>query len=257
MGALHEGHLSLLRRARELSDFVVMSLFVNPLQFGPDEDLSSYPRDEARDHLLAEEEKVDVMFLPSVDEMYPPGDAIRVNVGELGSRLEGRSRPGHFDGVATVVAKLFNLVRPDVAFFGQKDAQQVAVIKSLVRGLAFPTKIIVGPTVRDPSGLALSSRNQYLTSHERIKALVLWRSLQIAGRSLTNGDEIGRAVEAATAELRAEQAVRVDYFEAVDPATFGPPKPGGDVLFVVAATVGTTRLIDNLLVTTEHHSDLN
>lgn len=248
MGALHEGHLSLVRQARDLSDLVVMSVFVNPLQFGPNEDPAAYPRDEDRDLRVAETEKVDVVFAPSADEMYPAGNETRVTVGPIGSVLEGASRPGHFDGVATVVAKLFNLVQPDLAFFGQKDAQQVSVIKRLVEGMSFPTKVIVCPTVRDPDGLAMSSRNVYLSSTGRDRALSLWRSLQVASGALAAGAEPQTAAAEARAFLSRQEGVEPGYLEAVDPATFEPALLGGDVLFLVAARIGKTRLIDNLLI---------
>jgi pantoate--beta-alanine ligase len=248
MGALHEGHLSLVRRAREEADLVVMSIFVNPLQFGVGEDLAAYPRDERRDLDLAETEKVDIVFMPSVEEMYPPGNEMRVRAGALGDILEGASRPGHFDGVATVVAKLFNVVDPDLAFFGQKDAQQVAVIRRLIEGLSFRTRLIVCPTVREPDGLALSSRNVYLSPEERTRALALWTSLQAAAEALRSGDDPTAAAAKGLDFLAAQEGVLPDYLEPVNPATFERPQAGEDTLFVVAAKVGTTRLIDNLLV---------
>lgn len=247
MGALHEGHLSLLRGAKERSDRVVMSLFVNPLQFGPSEDLAAYPRNEARDLALAEEEHVDAAFLPTTREMYPGGNETKVTVGSIGDILEGVSRPGHFDGVATVVAKLFNLVRPDLAFFGQKDAQQAVVVEQMVRGLGFPIEIVVCPTVREPDGLAMSSRNAYLSGEERSRALALWRSLEKAKAAFEETGDPLQAAATGRETIEAAEEVQLDYFEAVDPVTL-QPAGAGDVLFVVAARVGKTRLIDNLSV---------
>ena len=248
MGALHAGHLSLVRAARRSTDVVVMSIFVNPLQFGPQEDYESYPRQEARDLEVASAEGVDVVFIPSVDEMYPHGDSTRVSVADLSVMFEGTARPGHFDGVCTIVAKLFNIVEPDVAFFGQKDAQQVAVIRRMVRDLHIPVEVSVGDTVREPDGLALSSRNAYLSSEERRKATVLFRSL-LRGRAVLEG---GGTPEDAESEIRQVlsscDGVQVDYACAVEPDTFGPPRSEGPVLLAVAARVGTTRLIDNLVV---------
>jgi pantoate--beta-alanine ligase len=247
MGALHEGHLSLVRAARESCDVVVLSIFVNPLQFSPSEDLNKYPRDERRDLETAKRERVDVVFLPSVDEMYPPDATVRVSAGALGEIHEGASRPGHFDGVATVVAKLFNIVRPDVAIFGQKDAQQVAVVRSLVRDLDMDIDIRVGPTVREPDGLAISSRNVYLSSEERASALSLWRALQRGVARLSRDDDPEMAAEEMWAVLTASSRVEPDYAVAVDPGDMGPPRPERPVLLAVAARVGSTRLIDNVL----------
>ena len=220
MGAFHEGHLSLFRAARAENETVVVSLFVNPAQFAPGEDLGRYPRDEERDEAIAEEEGVDVLFVPEAEEVYPPGFQTWVEVEELGSILEGKHRPGHFRGVATVCLKLFNLVGPDRAYFGQKDAQQAAVIKRMVRDLGLEVEIRVCPTVRDPDGLALSSRNAYLTLEERAAALALPRALAARDRSLLNG-------------------LPVDYFEEAD---FDPR------VLAAAVRVGKTRLIDNVVV---------
>jgi pantoate--beta-alanine ligase len=247
MGALHEGHLSLIRVARETCDVVVLSIFVNPLQFSPSEDLDEYPRDEHRDLEKAERERVDVVFLPSVEEMYPPGATVRVSAGALGEILEGASRPGHFDGVATVVTKLFNVIRPDVAAFGQKDAQQVAVVRSLVRDLDIGIEIHVGPTVREPDGLALSSRNVYLSREQRASALSLWRALGAGVRRLDRDADPEAAAKEMWAELTADVGVQPDYAVAVDPQDMGPPRPGSPILLAVAARVGPTRLIDNVL----------
>jgi pantoate--beta-alanine ligase len=220
MGAFHEGHLSLIRAARAENDLVVVSLFVNPAQFGQGEDLSRYPRDEARDSSRAEAEGADYLFAPSPDELYPPGFQTWVEVKELSKPLEGAVRPGHFRGVSTVCLKLFNIVRPRRAYFGQKDAQQVAVIKRMVRDLDLDLEIRVLPTVREEDGLALSSRNAYLSPDERRAALALPRALHARDRSLLNGLE-------------------VDYFEEAD---FEPR------VLAAAVRVGTTRLIDNVVL---------
>ena len=220
MGAFHEGHLSLFRAARAENEVVVVSLFVNPAQFGSGEDLDRYPRDEARDARLAEEAGVDILFVPAADEIYPPGFQTWVEVEQLGSILEGEHRPGHFRGVATVCLKLFNLVRPDRAYFGQKDAQQAAVVRRMVRDLGLGVEVRVCPTVRDEDGLALSSRNAYLSPAEREAALALPRALKARDRSVLNGLE-------------------VDYFEEAD---FEPR------VLAAAVRVGGTRLIDNVVL---------
>ncbi len=246
MGSLHEGHLSLIAAATDSCDVVVASIFVNPLQFGPREDFAAYPRDERRDLQLASDAGVDIVFLPSVDEMYPPGRTTTVSVGPIGDVLEGADRPGHFDGVATVVTKLFNLVSPDVAFFGQKDAQQVAVIKQMIRDLSLDIELVICPTVREPDGLALSSRNAYLSPDERQRASALHRALLAGAGSLPEKDF--DATEKKMWELLVSEGLEPSYAAAVNPETFGPPDPHGPVLLVVAARLGKTRLIDNLLV---------
>ena len=220
MGAFHEGHLALFRAAREENQLVVASLFVNPAQFGEGEDLAAYPRDEARDAELAEAAGVDVLFVPAREEIYPPGFQTWVEVERLGAMLEGEHRPGHFRGVATVCLKLFNLVRPRRAYFGQKDAQQVAVVRRMAHDLAVPVEIRVVPTVRDADGLALSSRNAYLSPEDRERALALPRALETRDRSLLDGLE-------------------VDYFEEAD---FEPR------VLAAAVRVGNTRLIDNVIL---------
>jgi pantoate--beta-alanine ligase len=225
MGSLHGGHLSLLRAAREECDTVVMSLFVNPAQFTAESDLRDYPRDEARDLELAEDAGVDVVFAPSPEEIYPPGFQTWVEVTELGSMLEGEHRPGHFRGVATVVLKLFSIVRPTHAYFGQKDAQQAEVVRRMIRDLALEVELRVLPTVRDPDGLALSSRNALLTTEQRRRALALPRALAT------------RDPAAARAMLADSNGVVVDYVELAD---FDPPVLAG------AIRVGSTRLIDNV-----------
>jgi pantoate--beta-alanine ligase len=216
MGAYHEGHLSLFRAARAENDVVVASLFVNPAQFGPGEDLDRYPRDEERDARLAEQEGVDVLFVPTADEIYPPGFQTWVEVEHLGSILEGVHRPGHFRAVSTVCLKLFNLVRPDRAYFGQKDAQQAAVIKRMVGDLAIPVEIRVCPTVRDEDGLALSSRNAYLSPEERAQALALPSALQAGDRSLLNGLDVDYFVEADLQPRVRAAAVRVGQTRLID-----------------------------------------
>jgi pantoate--beta-alanine ligase len=254
MGALHDGHLSLLREARRRGDVVVMSLFVNPSQFGPGEDLDSYPRDEKRDLTLAEDEGVDVVYAPPVDEVYPAGFNTTVEVsGELTEVLDGdpnRRGAEHFRGVTTVVAKLFNTVQPDVALFGQKDGQQAVVIRRMTRDLDFPVEIVVMPTVREPDGLALSSRNAYLAPSERERALALGRALRAAERAAAGGEtSTATALEAARAELEAA-GIEPEYLEARDAADLTPAQSfnGRPVLVAVAARVGRARLIDNLVI---------
>jgi pantoate--beta-alanine ligase len=250
MGALHEGHLSLIRAAKAKSDVVATSIFVNPTQFGPNEDFTRYPRDLDRDLTLLEREGVDVVFVPSVEEMYPQQSVTWVTVEGLSDRLCGRSRPGHFRGVATVVAKLFNIVGPDVAFFGQKDAAQVAVIRRMVRDLNMPVAISVCPIVRESDGLALSSRNAYLNPEQRKDALVLFGAL-LRVRKIFEGGERSPAALIAVAkqELVVKPAVRLDYFEIVDPDELTPLAAiYQPALVAVAALVGTTRLIDNIVV---------
>jgi pantoate--beta-alanine ligase len=249
MGALHEGHLALLERARSASATVVMSLFVNPSQFAPGEDLGAYPRDEARDLELAAAAGVDVVFAPSRREIYPDGFDTSVVVGGVSERLEGAARGAeHFRGVATVVTKLLNIVAPQVAYFGQKDAQQALVIRRLVRDLDIPTAIEVCPTVRAADGLALSSRNAYLDAAERERATALWRSLQSAAEMIAAGERDSAAARAAAlAELHA-RGIEPEYLEIVDPETLEPvTQIAGPVLVALAARVGAARLIDNIL----------
>jgi pantoate--beta-alanine ligase len=252
MGALHEGHLSLLRRAREQCDVVVMSLFVNPAQFAPTEDLAAYPRDEARDAELATELGVDVLFAPPLEEVYPPGFDTTVSVGGLTELLEGAPEhrgPGHFDGVTTVVTKLLNMVAPDVAFFGQKDAQQALVIRKLVADLDIPVRIEVCPTVRDPDGLALSSRNAYLSPEERERALGLSRALQAAEDAVAAGRlDADDVLATARAQLEAH-GIDPEYLELRSSADLSPvERVNGSTLLAVAARVGRARLIDNTIL---------
>ena len=247
MGAFHEGHLSLMRRARRDCDVVVVSLFVNPAQFNDPSDLDAYPRDRERDAALAAEIGVDYLFAPGVDEVYRPGFATSVSVGGLTETLEGAHRGrSHFDGVTTVVAKLFNMVSPDVAYFGQKDAQQAIVIRRLVRDLDMPVAIEVCPTIREADGLALSSRNVHLSPADRARATALHRALSAARDAVSAGERDPRAArEAALAEL-AQAEIEPDYVELVSADTLSPvSRIDADVLAVLAARVGDTRLIDN------------
>lgn len=250
MGALHEGHLSLVQAARAQSDVVAVSIFVNPTQFGPNEDFARYPRNLEADCAMLERENVDVVFAPSAEEMYPLGAVTWVTVEGLSERLCGKSRPGHFRGVATVVAKLFNAVEPDVAFFGQKDAAQVAVIKRMVRDLNLPVKIEVCPIVRESDGLALSSRNAYLSPDERKMALVLHASLQRAQKVFDDGErEAAQIIAEAKKAFVWQPAVQLDYLEIVDPDELVPIAAiDRKALVAVAAFVAKTRLIDNILL---------
>ena len=250
MGAFHAGHHALIRAARERCDVVVVSLFVNPAQFDEAADLEAYPRDEARDAAEAAALGVDVLYAPSVDEVYPDGFATSVRVAGLSDVLEGAERgPGHFAGVCTVVTKLFNLVAPDVAFFGQKDAQQVAVLRRMVRDLDLPGELHVVPTVREPDGLALSSRNVRLAPGERRRALSLSRALRAAEAAVAGGERDATAV--ARAARAAMNGVDPEYLAVVDPDSFAPVQTvDGRVLVAVAARIGATRLIDNTIVHT-------
>jgi pantoate--beta-alanine ligase len=252
MGFFHEGHLSLIRRAREQCGFVVVSLFVNPAQFGPGEDLAGYPRDEARDLALARAEGVDLVFAPPVDEVYPAGFASAVEVGGLTDTLEGDPRQRgreHFRGVTTLVAKLLNMVGPDVAFFGQKDAQQALVIRKLVRDLDFDVRIEVCPTVRDPDGLALSSRNTYLSASERGRALALSRALRAAETLVARGEVDGAAVLAVARHELEAGGIEPDYLELRSATDLSPvERVNGSTLLAVAARVGRARLIDNTVL---------
>jgi pantoate--beta-alanine ligase len=252
MGSFHEGHLSLLRHARRECDVVVVWLFVNPTQFGATEDLDSYPRDETRDRRLAEAEGVDVLFAPAVEEVYPDGFETTVTVGGLTSVLDGdpaRRGPGHFAGVATVVTKLFNMVGPDVAYFGQKDAQQALMIRKLVRDLDIPVHIEVCPIVRDPDGLALSSRNAYLSADERERALALSRALRAAEAAVAGGTLEAAAVLAAARTKLDEAGVEPEYLELRSADDLSEvERVNGATLLAVAARVGRARLIDNAIL---------
>ncbi|HEX3958739.1 MAG TPA: pantoate--beta-alanine ligase [Trebonia sp.] len=254
MGAFHEGHLSLMRCAREQCDRVVVSLFVNPAQFNEQADLDGYPRDEDRDAALAAGAGADFLFAPPVEQVYPPGFATAVSVAGVTEALEGARRGrSHFDGVATVVTKLFNIVSPDVAYFGQKDAQQVAVIRQLVRDLDMPVQIEVCPTVREPDGLAMSSRNVRLSGTERARATALHRALVAVADSVAAGEVDVTAVRASAIAVLAAAAIEPEYFELVTADTLAPLRRiEGEVLALVAARVGATRLIDNVIIKSHH-----
>jgi pantoate--beta-alanine ligase len=247
MGALHEGHLSLVRLSRERADRVVASVFVNPTQFGPNEDFSRYPRQPEKDGAMLESAGCDLLFLPDVETIYPPGNATFVEPGGAAEGLEGAFRPGHFRGVATVVCGLLNLVQADVAVFGKKDAQQLAVIRQLVRDLHFPVEIVAGETVREEDGLALSSRNAYLSPDERRAAGVLHRALRAAEQAIAGGERRGDEVRRVMREvLDREPLARTEYAEVVDAATFRPADTlRGSLVLPLAVRVGGTRLIDN------------
>jgi pantoate--beta-alanine ligase len=250
MGALHAGHRSLLARARAENDLVVASIFVNPLQFGPSEDLASYPRDREADLAVLAAEGTDLAFLPAEGEVWPAPPEVRLQVGALADRLEGLVRPGHLDGVATVVAKLLHLAGPSRAYFGQKDAQQLAVVRRMVADLAFPNEVVACPTVREPDGLAVSSRNAYLSAAERERATALHRALSAGRAAFQAGQRDPGAVEAAARDLLEDApGVEADYVALVEGASFEPAKQAepGQVL-ATAARVGRTRLIDNVIL---------
>lgn len=253
MGALHEGHLSLVGIARGKAGKVVASVFVNPTQFGPNEDFSRYPRQPEKDAEMLAAAGCDLLFLPDVDTMYPPGHTVWVDLGNPSETLEGVCRPGHFRGVATVVTLLFNLVQPDVAVFGEKDAQQLAVIRRMVRDLHFPIEIVPGPTVREADGLAMSSRNAYLSLEERQAATVLYRSLRNAESAIREGERRGDEVRRILSEtLNSEPLARVEYAEVVDAESFQPVDTlRGRLVLPLAVRVGGTRLIDNLQLAVE------
>jgi pantoate--beta-alanine ligase len=250
MGALHAGHISLVRAARAQCDVVAASIFVNPTQFGPNEDFAKYPRTFEQDCALLEAEGVALVFAPQPEEMYPPGADAFVDVEGIGGRLDGASRPGHFRGVATIVAKLFHVVAPDKAFFGQKDAAQVAVLRRMVHDLNFDLELVVCPIVREPDGLALSSRNRYLSARERAQALVLSRALHAISATYHAGQKhVAPLLDAGHSIMAIEPEVRIDYLEIVDPDTLLPltaAAPGA--LVAIAAQVGSTRLIDNTIL---------
>jgi pantoate--beta-alanine ligase len=250
MGYLHEGHLELVRRARAENPTVAVSIFVNPTQFGPKEDFAQYPRDPERDLALLKKEGTDIVFMPSAEEMYPPGFDSWVEVGRITERLEGAARPGHFRGVATVVAKLFNIIRPDKAYFGQKDAQQLAVIKKMVVDLDMGIEIVAVPTVREPDGLAMSSRNTYLSAEERRQAAVLYQSLKLAQKLYAEGEKEAKAIIGQMTALIGQQPLaNIEYISIADAGTLEeldrvkPP-----TLVSMAVRFGKTRLIDNVVV---------
>lgn len=253
MGYLHEGHLNLIDKARSAADIVVMTLFVNPTQFAPNEDFGKYPRDFERDRLLAAQQGADYLFAPEINEMYPKGYSTVIKIGQIASVIEGASRPGHFEGVAMIVAKLFNSVLPDYAVFGQKDYQQTLVIKQLVSDLNFPVHIIVAPTVREADGLAMSSRNSYLSREERSSGSILFVALQEALKAIENGTRDRKILNAIMLkELRSVQAIRVDYACAAHALTLDQPPEfisGEPVVLLISCWLGKTRLIDNALTT--------
>lgn len=248
MGYLHEGHLTLAKNAKEENDLVVMSIFVNPTQFGPNEDFESYPRDLPRDAALAESVGVDFIFAPSVEEMYPTDGGIRIHAGRQATILCGASRPGHFDGVLQVVAKLFHIVGPDRAYFGQKDAQQLAIISTMVRDYNFPIEIRPVPIVREESGLAKSSRNVYLSDEEKMNAVALYEGLQAVKNAVLQGGSIDYAIEQAKKAMEQKTGGKVDYLECLAYPDLTPiDENTTDVLLATAVYVGKTRLIDNVM----------
>jgi pantoate--beta-alanine ligase len=250
MGALHRGHLSLVERARREADVVVMSIFVNPLQFGPGEDFNRYPRPIEADAQSAADAGVDILFTPSPDEMYRDGRVTMVSAGERGKLWEGEIRPGHFDGVLTVVVKLFNIVQPDVAVFGRKDLQQAALIKAMVRDLDFPLAVVVAPTVREDDGLALSSRNSYLSADDRAHALALVRSLRAASAAFDGGERDARQLEEVGRKIfETVPAAKLEYFAVVNADSFAPvAQADWGSAVIAAARFGATRLIDNIIL---------
>ena len=250
MGALHDGHLSLVRAAKAQCDLVTVSIFVNPLQFGPNEDLAQYPRPFEPDCEMLEKEGVDLLFAPTPEEIYPAGAVTYVTVEVLSDKLCGKSRPGHFRGVTTVVAKLFHIIAPDLAFFGQKDAAQAAIIRRMVQDLNLPVQIVVRPIVREPDGLAMSSRNAYLIPEERRSSSVLYRALSDIKSRFDQGERnAGKLIADGVQVLKSEPCVRLDYLEIVDPGTLDPLNTvDGPALVAIAAFVGKTRLIDNIVL---------
>lgn len=250
MGNLHRGHLALVEQARQSADLVVVSIFVNPRQFGPAEDFERYPRTLEADVNALTGESVDVVFAPSVDDIYPPHEpVVSISAGEVGRLWEGAARPGHFDGVLTVCARLFELTQADVAVFGEKDAQQLFLLRQFSSSHPGSPRIVWVPTVRDNDGVALSSRNSYLSGAQRIVAAEIPKALAAVSQAIASGDDVDRALEAGRNHLLALEGVNLDYFDAVNPETFRSERtPEGDVLVIVAASVGTTRLIDNLRV---------
>jgi pantoate--beta-alanine ligase len=250
MGYFHQGHLSLMRIARKKSDILIVSMFVNPTQFGPKEDFRSYPRDLQRDKRLLEELRCDYVFYPKIEDMYPHGYETYVEVENSTKVLEGSFRPGHFRGVTTIVAKLFNIVQPDLAVFGQKDFQQAVVIKGMVKDLDFQVKILVAPTIREQSGLALSSRNSYLSNEEKKEALVLYQSLNLAKRLIESGEREPKKIKEKMRKfILKKPKARIDYVSVNDSETLEPLKRlKGEVLISLAVRIGKTRLIDNIRI---------
>jgi pantoate--beta-alanine ligase len=249
MGALHEGHMSLIRLGRDRSSFLVASIFVNPKQFGPKEDYGRYPRDEAADAAMLEKAGCDLLFAPSERDLYSSDDRTRISVGGLDEFLCGSSRPGHFNGVALVVTKLFNIVQPDEAYFGQKDAQQAVIIQRLTADLDLPVRIVVGPTVREEDGLAMSSRNRYLGADDRARAVALYEALMEARNALEEGERAPEAVKRIMVSRLIRSELEIDYAEVVDASTLRPVgNVDGLVLIAVAARLEGTRLIDNIVL---------
>ncbi len=249
MGALHAGHMALVAEARKRADTVVATIFVNPKQFGANEDLSRYPRREAEDAKMLEDAGCDLMWVPSLTDIYPPGFATTIHVAGVSERWEGEARPGHFDGVATIVARLLLRVRPDLALFGEKDFQQLAVIRRMVSDLSLPVEVASVPTVREADGLALSSRNAYLSPQQREQAVAIPNALEGARAAILSGTNVEDVLEEARASLLDRGFSRVDYFALVDSATLEPVRrPQGEMRLIAAAVIGTTRLIDNLAV---------
>lgn len=250
MGALHDGHLSLIRRCRKENDMVVVSIFVNPTQFGPNEDLKTYPRPKKTDVMFAKKENVDIIFYPSNKIMYPTGYLTYITVEKITGILCGKSRPGHFKGVTTIVGKLFNIVLPDAVYFGQKDAQQGIVVKQMTRDLNFPAKIKILPTVRERDGLAMSSRNEYLNSHQRKKAPAIYRSLCFAKQKILDGQRSVQFIKnLIRREIHKNTAGRIDYIECVNAVSLKPLKMlKGRILIAIVVRIGGTRLIDNIIV---------
>jgi len=249
MGALHAGHMSLIEEARRKADRVVASIFVNPLQFGENEDLDRYPRQEAKDGVMLEEAGCDLLWLPAAADIYPPGFATTISVKGLGDRWEGEARPGHFDGVATVVAKLLCAIRPDIALFGEKDFQQLAVIRRMAQDLQLGVEVLGVETVRDEDGLALSSRNAYLSADERTRAVELPGALNEAAERILAGTPVAEALREAKNRLSAAGFSRIDYVALVNAMTLEPlDRPVGPMRLIAAAVIGTTRLIDNIAV---------
>jgi len=252
MGALHAGHLALVAEAKQRADRVAASIFVNPMQFGPQEDLDRYPRQEKADAAMLEAGGCDLLWLPTAEQIYPEGFATSIRVGGVSERWEGEARPGHFDGVATVVAKLLIAVAPDVALFGEKDFQQLAVIRRMVDDLGLPAAIVGVPTVRDSDGLALSSRNAYLSAEERQRALALPQALEKARDQILSGEPIGRVLAGAKQALVDAGFLKIDYVALVDSATLEPvDEPSGEMRLIAAARIGGTRLIDNIRVVSD------
>ncbi len=253
MGYLHEGHISLIRIAREHSDAVIVTLFVNPMQFGPTEDYKKYPRDFERDKKLTETVGTDILFVPSKEEMYPGGNLTVVDVEKITNVLEGNFRPTHFRGVTTVVVKLFNITKPHIVVFGQKDAQQAIVVQKLVKDLDFDIKIFIGPTVREPDGLAMSSRNVYLSSTERKDSTVLYQSIRLAQQLINDGERNSSIIISEMSKLiTSKPSAKIDYISITDASSLedlAVLRPNDSILILLAVRFGTTRLIDNILLT--------